>query len=80
MSDPQRHTELIYLPRPSGFPVVVAAGIALIVLGLFAWWPYTVVGVIVAVWGFIGWMRDNRREIARMPREQEETPARIPLK
>ena len=80
MSGPEKPTELIYLPKPSGLPVVVALGIALIVVGVFAWWPYSVVGGIVAIVAFAAWMRDNRAEIARMPREQEETPARIPLR
>lgn len=80
MSQPEKPSELVYLPSPTALPVIVAVGIALIVFGAFAWWPYAVLGGILAVGAFIAWMRKNRTDIARMPREQEETPARIPLR
>lgn len=80
MSQPEKPSEMIYLPAPTALPVIFAVGIAFVVLGFFAWWPYAVVGGIVTFGAFIAWMRRNRAEIARMPREQEETPARIPLR
>lgn len=80
MSQPEKPSEMIYLPSPTALPVLVAVGIGLMVFGAFAWWPYALLGAIVVVGAFIGWMRRNRAEIARMPREQEETPARIPLR
>lgn len=80
MSQPEKPSELIYLPAPTALPVIVAVGIALVVLGVFAWWPYAALGAILAIGAFIAWMRKNRTDIARMPREQEETPARIPLR
>jgi hypothetical protein len=80
MSQPEKPSELIYLPAPTALPVIVAVGVALVVLGVFAWWPYAALGGILAIGAFIAWMRKNRTDIARMPREQEETPARIPLR
>lgn len=80
MSQPKKPSELIYLPPPTALPVLVAVGVALMVFGAFAWWPYAVAGGILTIGAFVGWMRRNRAEIARMPREQEETPARIPLR
>ena len=80
MSQPDKPSELIYLPPPTALPALVAVGVALMVFGAFAWWPYAVVGAILTFGAFLVWMRRNRAEIARMPREQEETPARIPLR
>lgn len=79
-SDPGRPSELIYLPAPSAFPALVAVGIALLVLGVFAWWPYSVVGAILAIVGTVAWLKRNRADIARMPRQQETESARIPLR
>ena len=80
MSQPKKPSEVIYLPPPTALPVLVAVGVALMVFGAFAWWPYAAVGGILSIGAFVAWMRKNRAEIARMPREQEETPARIPLR
>jgi len=80
MADPKRPSELIYLPAPSLFPALTGIGIAFLVLGAFAWWPYSVFGAILTLAGVIGWLKRNRSDIARMPREQETEPARIPLR
>lgn len=80
MSQPEKPSELIYLPSPTALPIILAIGVALIVFGVFAWWPYAALGGILVLGSFIAWMRKNRTEIASMPREQEETPARIPLR
>ena len=68
MSQPQKPTESIYLPRPSVAPVLVALGLSAVIVGLYAWWPYSVIGAFIALGGLIGWLRANRSEIARMPR------------
>jgi hypothetical protein len=49
------------------------------VVGLFAWWPYSVIGGVVALLSLIGWLRANRAEIARMPNRQHTDTAPIPL-
>jgi hypothetical protein len=79
MSQPERPTESIYLPRPTIHPALFAFGLAALVVGLFAWWPYAVIGAVVAVIALIGWLRANRGEIARMPRRQRTDTAPIPL-
>lgn len=79
MSQPQKPTESIYLPRPSVAPVLVALGLSAVIVGLYAWWPYSVIGAFIALGGLIGWLRANRSEIARMPRHQRTDTAPVPL-
>jgi hypothetical protein len=79
MSQPTKPTESIYLPRPSVLPALLAFGLAAVVVGLFAWWPYSVIGGFIALFSLVGWLRANRSEIARMPRHQHTDTAPIPL-
>ena len=79
MSQPPKATESIYLPRPSIHPALFAFGLAALFVGLFAWWPYSVIGGVIALFSLIGWLRRNRAEIARMPRRQHTDTAPIPL-
>jgi hypothetical protein len=79
MSKPEKPTEVIYLPRPSVLPALFAFGFAALIVGLFAWWPYSVIGGVIALLSLIGWLRANRAEIARMPRRQRTDTAPIPL-
>jgi hypothetical protein len=79
MSQPPEPTEVIYQPRPSASPALFALGLAAVVVGLFAWWPYAVIGGVVALFSLIAWLRTNRGEIARMPRRQHTDTAPIPL-
>jgi len=79
MSQPPKPTEVVYLPRPSVLPALFAFGLAALVVGLFAWWPYSVIGGVIAFISLIGWLRANRNEIARMPRHQDTDTAPIPL-
>jgi hypothetical protein len=79
MSQPPRATETIYLPGPSVHPALFAFGFAALIVGLFVWWPYALIGGVIALFGLIGWLRSNRDEIARMPRHQHTDTAPIPL-
>jgi hypothetical protein len=79
MSQPPRATESIYLPKPTVYPALLALGLAAVVVGLFAWWPYSVIGGVIALVSLIAWLRTNRDEIARMPRRQRTDTAPIPL-
>ena len=79
MSQPEKATESIYHPLPSIQPALFAFGLAALVTGLFAWWPYAVIGGVIAVIALIAWLRTNRGEIARMPRRQRTDTAPIPL-
>jgi hypothetical protein len=75
---PPPPTELIYLPEPSWLPLFTALGLALTVLGLFAWWPYGVIGAIIAVVSIIAWIRRVSDETARLPIEQRPSLAVLP--
>ena len=79
MSQPPKPTEVIYLSRPSIFPALLAFGLAALFVGLFAWWPYAVIGAVTALASLLGWLRANRHDIARMPRHQHTDTAPIPL-
>ena len=79
MSQPEKPTESIYLPKPSIDPVLLAFGLSAVIVGLFAWWPYSVIGGFIAVISLLRWLRTNRGEIARMPRHQRTDTAPIPL-
>jgi len=80
MSQPDRPTELIYLPRSSAYPALVAVGLAFVIVGLYAWWPYSVGGALIALIALIAWLRDSRAGIATMPNEQATDTAPIPLR
>ena len=75
---PPEPSELVYVPGPSWLPVLAAAGLAGILVGLFAGWPYAVVGAIVLVLTLWAWLRDAGDELARLPREQHLTSAVLP--
>ena len=79
MSQPQEPTERIYLPKATPYPAVFALGLAGLIVGLYAWWPYSVIGGFIALLSLIAWLRTNRDEIARMPRRQTTDTAPIPL-
>ena len=79
MSQPPKPTESIYVPRPSVYPAFLAFGLSAVIVGLYAWWPYSVIGAFIALVSLIGWLRSNRDEIVRMPRHQRTDTAPIPL-
>ena len=79
MSQPPKPTEVIYLSRPSAAPALFALGFAALIVGLFAWWPYSVIGGAIALFAIVAWLRSNRAEIERMPNRQQTDTAPIPL-
>ena len=79
MSQPPKPTESIYQPRPSVYPALLAFGLSAVIVGLYAWWPYSVIGAFIALVSLVGWLRANRDEIERMPRHQRTDTAPIPL-
>jgi hypothetical protein len=71
-------TELVYLPRPSWAPPLLAAGLAGVVASVFTWWPYGVVGAIFALAALWVLIRHARQDFSRLPRRQRLTAAVIP--
>ncbi|MEO6796105.1 MAG: cytochrome c oxidase subunit 4 [Candidatus Dormibacter sp.] len=63
---PQGH-EAIHLPPPSIWPVVLAVGIATLLLGLVLNLVLLVIGAVITVAALALWVRDARREFADLP-------------
>jgi hypothetical protein len=81
MSDgrqPPPPSELVYVPRSSWLPLLVAAGLAGLLVGLFTGWPYAVAGAVVLVASLWAWVRDAGDELGRLPRRQSVTSAVLP--
>lgn len=70
--------ELVYLPAPSWAPALFAAGLAGVLASLFTWWPYGVVGAVVAVVALASMIRGSREDFGRLPRRQRVAAAVIP--
>jgi hypothetical protein len=77
---PPKPAELIYLPSPSWLPAFTALGLALLAIGVFAGLFYSVVGAVLTLASVVRWLRADRDDIARMPREQRVRPAVLPPK
>jgi hypothetical protein len=81
MSDgrqPPPPSELVYVPGSSWLPVLSAAGLAGVLVGLFAGWPYAVAGAIVLLVSLRAWLRDAGDQIARLPLQQRLSTAVLP--
>jgi hypothetical protein len=72
-------SELIYLPRPSWYPALIAAGLGGVIASIFTWWPYGAIGAVVAIVALLAWIRDARGEFGRLPRRQRLSTAPIPV-
>ena len=66
------------MPAPSWLPVLTAAGLAGVLVGLFVGLPYAIVGAIVLLASLRAWLRETGSEIARLPRQQHLTSAVLP--
>jgi hypothetical protein len=70
--------ELVYLPDSSWQPMLVAFGLAGVVASLFTWWPYGVIGGVIALCALFAWIRDARTGFNRLPRKQRIATAVLP--
>ncbi len=66
------------MPAPSWLPVLAAAGLAGVLVGLFAGVPYAVAGAVVLLASLWAWLRDTGDQVARLPRQQRLTSAVLP--
>jgi hypothetical protein len=71
-------SELVYVPAPSWMPVLLAVGLAGVLIGLFAGWPYAVAGGILALAALWRWIRRTGEEVGRLPVEQRVSAAVLP--
>jgi hypothetical protein len=76
---PSEPTELVYQPKPSWAPALLAGGLTLLIVGLFTWYPYAVAGGLVALFALRNWVSTSLRRIERLPRRQRVSSAPIPL-
>jgi hypothetical protein len=75
---PPEPTELVYIPKPTWVPAIMALGLTLVVVGLFTLWAYSLIGGVIALLALWSWIGHARREAARLPREQRPTTAVLP--
>ncbi len=81
MSDGRRTpepSELVYVPNPSWIPALVAVGLAGVLIGLFAGWPYAVAGAILVLASLRAWVRRTGDGLGRLPRGQRISTAVLP--
>ena len=70
--------ELVYEPAPSWQPPLIAFGLAAVLASLFTWWPYGVIGGVIALFALFAWIRDARAGYSRLPRRQRMATAVLP--
>jgi hypothetical protein len=58
--------------------VLLAVGLTGVLVGLFAGWPYAVVGAILGLASLRAWVRRTADEIGRLPGEQRVSAAVLP--
>ena len=74
----EQPTELVYVPGPSWAPVLAAAGLAVLGIGLFAGWVYSIAGGVIALGALWAWIGGVGRDIGRLPRRQRLSTAVLP--
>src|SRR3569833_2654139 len=71
-------TELVYLPDSSWQPALIAFGLAAVIASLFTWWPYGVIGAVVAIFALRSWIVDAGRSYDKLPRRQRVATSKKP--
>ncbi len=71
-------TELVYVPGHTLAPAALAAGLGGVLAGITVWFPYGIVGGIVAIVALVIMLRSAAAETDRLPRRQELTTAVLP--
>ena len=62
-------------PITSIWPIILAAGIALIIIGLLAGLILSFVGVVLVVFALGGWTQENRTLAPYLEEDEDEEPA-----
>lgn len=50
----------VHVPNPSFWPIFLAAGLALIAVGVVASWIVSIIGILVVLVAIGGWAMENR--------------------
>ncbi|HZG48837.1 MAG TPA: cytochrome c oxidase subunit 4 [Thermoleophilaceae bacterium] len=61
--------EAIHLPGPSYLPVIAAAGMATVVVGVVQSWVIVVIGALIAIVATGRWISQTRQEMSELPLE-----------
>jgi len=59
--------EEIHLPGPSILPLLTAAGLTLLLVGVTTFWELTVIGAVLTIVCILRWIGDTRREVDELP-------------
>jgi hypothetical protein len=79
----EHHTQtsnMIEVPAPTPWPMVTSFGLALLLAGLVTSLSVSVVGLVVILFGAVGWLRDVLPVSKEEPVEIAVTPAPIPTR
>ena len=71
-------TELVYVPAGSWMPAIAAFGLAGVLAGIFVWFPYGVIGGVLAIAAIVSMARRVGTDVDRLPRRQRTTTAVLP--
>jgi hypothetical protein len=52
----------VHLPSPTPWPFVLGGGLALVAFGVATSYFFTALGVVLLIWGLVGWIEDVRHE------------------
>jgi hypothetical protein len=75
---PPSASEVVFLPRPSWAPAVLAVGLAVALAGAFAGWFYAALGGLIALIGLWIWIKQSAAETAQLPADQAVDTAVLP--
>jgi hypothetical protein len=67
--EPEPVGETIHLPGPSYLPVVTAAGLSMLVIGVVQSWFLVGAGALIALIAIVRWIRESRQETSELPLE-----------
>ena len=62
--------EAIHLPGPSYLPVIAAAGVTIVVVGVVQSWVIVVIGALTAIVAIGRWLSQTRQEMSELPLER----------
>jgi hypothetical protein len=64
-----------HLPKPSIWPILVAAGITLMVVGVLSHWAVSVIGTVLLIVSLGGWTQENREQAHPIEEPEPEEEA-----
>ena len=71
MSEPEGDVppagEELHMPRPSWYPVLLAVGLTLALIGVTLGIELTIIGLLIAIPVLVRWIRSAREEMSELP-------------